>query len=83
MSPEVLFALECDEDLPAYFPFIFSQGLDFSAKPMPEKFFSFMSTDENGFNEFFHCLSFHEEISQIDLQYDFEECYDILQQKSN
>ena len=36
------------------------------------KFFTFMSTDENGSNSYFHCLIFYEFFTQSDIISDFD-----------
>lgn len=39
-------------------------------KAQDPKFFSFMSTDSEGFNSFFHCLIFYDEINEAEITYD-------------
>lgn len=46
------------------------------------KFYTFMSTDSDGFNSFFHCLIVFEEINDFDISTDFDKVTDILKQKS-
>ena len=41
-----------------------------------------MSTDSNGFNSFFHCLIFYEEINEAELAYDFDYVTDVLKKNS-
>ena len=36
-------------------------------KPQDPKFFTFMSTDGEGFNSFFHCLIFYDEVHESDV----------------
>lgn len=35
-------------------------------------FYTFMSTDSDGFNYFFHCLIFYEEINDAEIANDFD-----------
>jgi hypothetical protein len=39
-------------------------------KPQDPKFFTFMSTDSEGFNSFFHCLIFYDEVNEAEVSYD-------------
>lgn len=39
-------------------------------KPQDPKFFTFMSTDSDGFNAFYHCLIFYDEINDAEINYD-------------
>lgn len=47
------------------------------------KFYTFMSTDEDGFNSFFHCLIVYEEINDLDIVSDFDKVTNLLKQKKN
>ncbi len=44
-------------------------------KPLDPKFFTFMSTSEQGFNQYFHVLTFYEEINEAEIQ---REDFDII-----
>lgn len=42
---------------------------------MDPRFFTFMSTDDRGFNQYFHVLTFYEEINEAEIQ---REDFDII-----
>lgn len=46
------------------------------------KFYTFMSTDSSGFNSFFHCLIFYDEINEAELAFDLDVIKTALQKKS-
>jgi len=49
----------------SYLKFIFPQGVsvETNKENVVPKFFTFMSTDENGINAYFHCLIFFEQFT--------------------
>ena len=51
---------------------MFPENIEIQYKPIEPKFYTFMSTDGGGFNSFFHCLIFYEEINEAELLYDFD-----------
>jgi hypothetical protein len=57
-----------------YLKFVFpgSISIERSDEAVVPKFFTFMSTDENGINAYFHCLIFHEQFSMDDIKFDFD-----------
>jgi len=92
LQPEVLFSLyEPKPNVEPYlqvfpllfnsFKFAFPSGISIDYKPTEPKFFTFMSTSSEGLNDFFHVLVVYEEITQADLQYDFEPLPKLLAQE--
>lgn len=41
-------------------------------KSQDPKFFTFMSTDSEGFNSFFHCLIFYDEVNDAEINFEFD-----------
>lgn len=41
-----------------------------------------MSTDSQGFNSFFHCFIFYDEINEAEIAHDFDTLTNILKKKS-
>ena len=63
IKPEVLFSLyQTDHEMSSYLKFVFpaSISIERSDEAVVPKFFTFMSTDENGINAYFHCFIFYE-----------------------
>lgn len=57
-----------------YLKFVFPGmiSIERSDEAVVPKFFTFMSTDENGINAYFHCLIFYEQFSMDDIKFDFD-----------
>jgi len=57
-----------------YLKFVFSDNISIerSDNEVVPKFFTFMSTDENGSNAYFHCFIFYEQFNMDDIKYDFD-----------
>jgi hypothetical protein len=56
---------QSDEEMQPYLKFVFPDKISIErqqASVVP-KFFTFMSTDGDGINAYFHCLIFHEQFS--------------------
>ena len=41
-----------------------------------------MSTDSDGFNSFFHCLIFYEEINEAEIEMDFDKVTNMLKKRT-
>ena len=52
-----------------YLKFVFPENISIEKQyeSVVPKFFTFMSTDGDGVNSYFHCLIFHEQISKYDV----------------
>jgi hypothetical protein len=51
---------------------VFPEKITTEYQPLEPKFYTFMSTDSSGFNSFFHCLIFYDEVNEAELAYDFD-----------
>lgn len=63
IKPEVLFSMYAsDQEMSSYLKFVFpsSISLERQDENVVPKFFTFMSTDDQGINAYFHCLIFYE-----------------------
>ena len=66
IEPEVLFSLyEPEEEVQPFLQFVFPSHIDIvkSKSKVKPKFFTFMSTNCEGMNTYFHCLTFFEKFS--------------------
>jgi hypothetical protein len=65
IPPEVLFSLYASvSEMQSYLKFVFPAQISIERQQESDiivpKFFTFMSTDSDGFNAYFHCLIFYE-----------------------
>ena len=57
-----------------YLKFVFPEKITIERdeRSVAPKFFTFMSTDPEGVNAYFHCLIFYEQFSQYEIKHDFD-----------
>ena len=74
IPPEVLFSLYQPE-MESYLKFVFPENISIEQRALEviPKFFTFMSTDAEGSNSYFHCLLFYEQFTRHDIQVDFDQ----------
>lgn len=63
IAPEVLFSLyRPDAEMEPYLKFVFPERISIERRvqSVVPKFYTFMSTDGDGINAYFHCLIFYE-----------------------
>jgi len=57
LNPQVLFSMfEAPEQALPYLQFVFPDKIQISREAQAPKYFTFMSTGEDGFTNYFHCL---------------------------
>lgn len=75
IPPEVLFSLYSpQEEMEPYLKFVFPERITIERRveSVVPKFYTFMSTDGDGINAYFHCLIFYEQFSLYDIKQDFD-----------
>ncbi len=75
IPPEVLFSLYSpQEEMEPYLKFVFPERITIERRveSVVPKFYTFMSTDGDGINAYFHCLIFYEQFSLYDIKKDFD-----------
>ncbi len=55
-----------------YIRFVYPDMINLEFNPQAPRFFSFMSTDADGLNAYFHVLNFYEEINEAEIKFDFD-----------
>jgi hypothetical protein len=81
IPPELLFSLyQSSSDMEQYLKFVFPENIQIEKKLVQKpgqhqesvipKFFTFMCTDGEGINSFFHCLIYYEMFSKFDIMHD-------------
>ena len=75
IPPEVLFSLYMpDAEMEPYLKFVYPERISIERRvqSVVPKFYTFMSTDGDGINAYFHCLIFYEQFSLYDIKKDFD-----------
>ena len=77
ISPEVLYSLYgAEEEMYGYLKFIFPCKISIEHncnQSLVPRFFTFMSTNPEGINSYYHCLIFHEQVNKFDLLHEDDE----------
>ena len=89
IPPEILFSLyQSAEEMEPYLKFIYPEmiSIERNTKDVIPKFFTFMSTDVEGSNSYFHCLVYYELFTKFDVLHDddpkIDEMIERLKRKS-
>lgn len=75
IPPEVLFSMYSqDTEMEPYLKFVYPEkiSIERQEQSVVPKFFTFMSTDGDGVNAYFHCLIFYEQFSLYEIKNDFD-----------
>ena len=75
IKPEVLFTLYQDTDsVNSYLQQVFPDKITIYVQEelVNPKFFTFMTTDQSGFNSYFHCLTYYERFTENLIKNDFD-----------
>ena len=76
IKPEILFSMYSEEsEMVPYMKFVFPDLIDLTSgqnEQITPKFFTFMATDAEGVNTYFHCLTFSELFYSNEIKIDFE-----------
>ena len=77
IEPEILFSMyQSNSEMQSYLKFIFPSKIAIerteNSDAVVPKFFTFMSTDSDGHNAYFHCLFFFEQFTNDDIKADFD-----------
>lgn len=75
VPPEVLFSMYSqDSEMEPYLKFVYPDKISIERQEQSSipKFFTFMSTDGDGVNAYFHCLIFFEQFSLYEIKNDFD-----------